>query len=77
MKKWTKKQVKQLKPYWEKAMKAKEKHTRNIRKIEREMKVELAIDLEFFMVDGEIVGIGNSWETNAKKYKLLQVWELG
>lgn len=77
MKKLTKKEIskikKQLKPFWDEHINARAKYFDKLEKIEKEMnkKLNLNIDLEFFHVDGEIVGIGAQRFENRKFFPLI------
>jgi len=52
--------IKKLNPYWQKAKKIEEEFYSKIEKLERKMFKELKIkDLELFICDGSIVGVGN------------------
>lgn len=60
MKKVDKKLIEKLKPYWKDARKIEGEFYSKIGKLERKMSKDLKIkDLELFMLDGNLVGIGN------------------
>jgi len=65
--------IKKLKPYWQEAKKIEEEFYSKIGNLEQKMSKDLKIkDLELFMCDGSIVGIGNYDRT----MKLIQSSQL-
>ena len=70
--------IEKLRPFWKKYWKKEEKFRKEIAKIEKEMtkKAELGIELEFFNVDNECVGIGASNILDRKKFPLIHDSEL-
>lgn len=60
MKKLSKKMIKKLKPFWEKAQEAKMDYYDALNEIEEEMAESTGIkDIEFFFSDDGLCGIGN------------------
>ena len=73
MKKFTKKQIKELKLFWDSQKELTDRHLHNLQAIESTMESMLGIEgLEFFWNDNSIVGIG----TVDRKYKLIQEDEI-
>ena len=83
MKKLNKKQIreitKKLKPFWERYWKLYSNFLDKKEKLEKEMnkKINLGIELEFFHVDNECVGIGAEHYGDRKKFPLIHDSELG
>lgn len=56
----TPKLIKQLKPYWKQYKKIADNYYGQLNEIERKMSKKIGIeDLELFLCDGEVVGVGN------------------
>lgn len=69
MKKLTKKQINQLKPFWKDMQRVNDSYFESLDKIEKKMSDKLGIKyLEFFWCDNYIVGIGDA----NRKIKLVQ-----
>lgn len=69
MRKFTEVEIKKLKKHWEKLQKLEDEFYKKVDLLESVMQDDLDIsDVEFFMSDGEYVGIGNITRT----IKLLQ-----
>jgi len=68
-----------LTPFWKKYWEKEEKFRKEVAKLEKEMSkaVGLGVDLEFFYVDGECVGVGASGIDDRKKFPLIQDSEFG
>lgn len=66
--------IKKLKPFWEKRMKFYLDFSKKEIELQKEMnkKINLDIDLEFFYVDGERVGIGAEDYSSRKDFSLVQ-----
>ena len=71
--------IKKLQPFWKKYWEKEEKFRNEVAEIEKEMSkaVGLGVDLEFFNVDGECVGIGASGIEDREKFPLIQDSEFG
>ena len=69
-----KKIIKKIKPFWKKYSQLRLKHFKELRLLEEKMNKEIkeGIDLEFFYVDGECVGIGAENYLDRKKFPLIQ-----
>lgn len=67
-----------LRPFWKRYRKEYKKFVIEVNKLEKEMtkKSKLGIDLEFFKVEGECVGIGASEFIERKKFPLISDSEL-
>lgn len=81
MKKLSKQQIKEitkkLKPFFERYRKLESKFFRDKEKIEKEMSKKIGkIDLEFFYVDGECVGVGATNWNDRKALPLIHNGEL-
>ena len=62
--------IKELKPYWDRAKTETTEYFKKILKIQSKIQEEFKDkDIEFFWVDGEIVGIGTP--NNSKKMDLI------
>ena len=78
MKKMSKKEmsnlIEKLKPYWKKLRNLETEHSHKVRILEKRMnrKVKPKVKLEFFYVDGEIVGIGAEDYSDRKNFPLIQ-----
>jgi len=70
--------IKKLRPYWKECDKIRIRHWREITKLEEKMNKELKlkIPLEFFHVEGEIVGIGAEDWNDRKHFPLIHDNEL-
>lgn len=70
--------VEKLRPFWKKYWEKKGVFDKEISELEKEMteKLGLGIELEFFHVDNECVGIGTSNNSDRKKFPLIQDSEL-
>ena len=72
-KKFTKKQIKAIRGCWDKLRMAQSDFNLAVGRIEGEMMAKTGIlDIEFFRVNGDYVGCGNT----SKTYKLLQAEEI-
>ena len=70
--------IKQLKPFWKKQRDLYFEYSRKVHNLEKEMnkKIKSKYPLEFFWVEGEIVGIGaESWQ-DRKHFKLIHDTDL-
>jgi len=65
--------IERLGPFWKKYLEKERKFRKEIAELEKEMteKLGLGIELEFFHVDNECVGIGASNITDRKKFPLI------
>ena len=78
MEKLNKKEIKEikekLKSYWRRYLKIHKNFLKKQRLLEKEMtqKLDLGIDLEFFYVDNECVGIGAEDYSKRKNFPLFQ-----
>ncbi len=70
--------IRKLKPFWNKYLEKESKFRSEIIEIEKEMtkRLNLEIDLEFFHVDNECVGIGASFFKDRDKFPLIHDSEL-
>jgi len=70
--------IEKLRLFWKKYLEKEEKFRKEIATLEKEMteKVGLGVDLEFFNVDNECVGIGASGIEDREKFPLIQDSEL-
>ena len=75
MKKLNKKEIREkLKPYWRRYLKLHNAFFKKQEALEKEMvkKLNLGIDLEFFYVDNECVGVGAEDYSKRKNFPLFQ-----
>ena len=70
--------IKKLKPFWDRYWKKEEKFRNEVSELEKEMteRIGLGIELEFFYVDNECVGIGAYSNEERKKFPLIHDSEL-
>lgn len=70
--------IKKLKPFWNRYEKLQSKFLTKTEELENEMNknLKLKIKLEFFHVDGEVVGIGAENYSKRKKFPLIDEGEL-
>ena len=70
--------ITKLKPYWKEYREIESEFFKKVSELERKMneKINPEIDLEFFSVDGNIVGIGAKDFEKRKKFPLIQDSEL-
>lgn len=82
MRKLNKKEIQQitekLKPFWKEYWRIYSKYACGINKLQKKMnqKLKLPIELEFFYVDGECVGIGATEFSDRKVFPLIDSREL-
>jgi hypothetical protein len=69
LKKATKKQITELKPYWKAANQINQRYWEEITRLEEAMLKKFKIDYEIFHCDGDMVGIGNYSRTIKLIYK--------
>lgn len=70
--------IEKLKPYWKRLEELELEHSRNVRILENRMnsKIKPKVKLEFFYVDGEIVGIGAENYSDRKNFPLIDESDL-
>jgi len=71
--------IEKLTPFWKRYWEKEEKFRNEVAELEEEMSkaVSLSVDLEFFHVDGECVGVGASGIDDRKKFPLIRDSEFG
>lgn len=70
--------IEKLRPFWKNYYEKEKRFSKEVAALEKEMNknVDLGVNLEFFHVDNECVGIGASKIEDRKKFPLIQDTEL-
>ena len=70
--------IEKLGPFWKRYWEKEERFRNDVAEIEKQMteKLGLGIELEFFLVENECVGIGTSDISDRKKFPLIHDSEL-